>query len=91
MAVVADNVDETVTQPLRQINGGYEPTDDLGTADATLLFGPGALGGFVQFVPEPGRTPAGPSLAPRAIAALTVADQLWDTGIGPLEPAKSMR
>ncbi len=60
-------------------------------ADGSLMLGPSPSGGFLRvgFVPE--RTPIGPSIAPRVAAALRFADEEWDLGIGPLEPAPELR
>lgn len=71
-------------QGCREARAGEEP-------DGTLQFGPGELGGFVLFRPDPAHTPVGPSVAPRAAAALRLADEIWDLGIGPLSPALAVR
>ena len=91
LAVVPESVEETVTEYVQYSDSAYRATDDLEAADAKLLYGPSAVGGFVQFLPEPGKTPAGPSLGPRAVAALSLADEIWNTGIGPLSPAVPVR
>jgi len=69
----------------------YRLAGDGEEADASLQFGPGPTGGFVFFRPDPERTPAGPPLAARAVAALHLADKIWDLGIGPLSPARRVR
>ncbi len=91
LTVAAGRMDESVTLGVRFDDGIFTPTEDAESADAKLLHGPHTAGSLVLFVPEPGKTPAGPSLAPRAVAALALADELWNTGIGPLQPAKSVR
>jgi hypothetical protein len=56
-------------------------------ADATVTLGPSNVGGFVRIAPDPDRTPAGPSIAPLAVAGFALTDAAWSTGIGPLAPA----
>jgi hypothetical protein len=58
--------------------------------DASLIIGPSNIGGFIRFQPDPGRTPAGPSIAPAAVSAFAFADQHFNTGLGPLEPARDI-
>jgi hypothetical protein len=60
-------------------------------AHARLLLGPGPMGGFVRALLEPAHTPVGPSAAPRLAEVLAFADQHWQLGLGPLEPARSVR
>jgi hypothetical protein len=69
----------------------YRVVGEADPSDAKIEFGPGAMGGFVRFRPNPSRTPVGPSLAPRAIEALAVADDLWDLGLARMYPARSVR
>jgi hypothetical protein len=66
---------------------GYRRARDGEAVDATLTTGPGRGFGFVRFEPVRGRTPVGPSLAPRAAAAFAFADRELDTAIGALRPA----
>ncbi len=61
------------------------------TPDATLEFGPGPQGGFVRLDLDPGRAEFGTPAAPRAAAAFMLADELWDLGVGELEPAPELR
>ncbi|NIA25160.1 MAG: hypothetical protein GWP04_06275 [Gammaproteobacteria bacterium] len=82
---------ETDTRHLVADGDGYREAREGEEADATLQFGPGGLGGFVLFRPRPERTPVGPSLAPRAVGALRLADEIWNLGIGPLAAARSVR
>jgi hypothetical protein len=49
------------------------------------------VGGFVRLALDPDRIPAGPSVAPLAVAAFALADERFGTGIGPLEPARAVR
>jgi hypothetical protein len=69
---------------------GYRAAVEAEQADATLLLGPSPVGGFVRFTPEPGRTPSGPSIAPRAAAAFQFADAALGTGLGELRPARDV-
>jgi hypothetical protein len=81
---------ETVTTPVVGDEHGYRRAREGEVADATISTGPGPAGGFVRFEPVPERTPAGPSLAPRAVAALAFADDDLGAGIGPLVPAPNV-
>jgi hypothetical protein len=56
-----------------------------------LSFGPSGVGGFVRLALDPGRVPAGPPVAPLAVAAFALADRWFGTGIGRLEPALAVR
>jgi hypothetical protein len=80
----------TSTTPVVGDQRGYRRTEDGEIADATIMTGPGPAGGFVRFEPVPERTPAGPSLAPRAVAALAFADAELGAGIGALAPARTV-
>lgn len=61
------------------------------TPSARLSYGPGPVGGFVRIEFDQARTPVGPSVARRAVAALHFADQLFGTGFGPLAPSRPVR
>jgi hypothetical protein len=91
MAPVARVQSATETRCLAAGDTGLRVVADEDDHDGMLEFGPGAMGGFVRFRPDPAKTPVGPSLAPRAVSALAIADELWDLGIGPLAPAQSVR
>lgn len=60
-------------------------------ADLELALGPHPAGGFlgVKFVAD--RTPMGPSVAPRVVAALAWADAEWDLKIGALSAPPDLR
>jgi hypothetical protein len=70
---------------------GYRTASEGEIADATLLTGPGPLGGFVRFTPDPARTPSGPSIAPRACAAFAFANAERGAALGELTPALNVR
>jgi hypothetical protein len=57
----------------------------------TLSLGPSAVGGMVRLDPDPARLTPGTSLAPLAVAAFALADELWDTDIGPTQAAPPVR
>jgi len=59
--------------------------------DGVLSFGPSGVGGFVRLALDPDRVPAGPPVAPLAVAAFALADERFGAGIGPLEPARAVR
>jgi hypothetical protein len=62
------------------------PVSDGGGGN--LERGPAASGSLVRFTLDPDRVVAGIQAAPVVAAALASADRLWDTGIGPLIPAR---
>jgi hypothetical protein len=68
----------------RRAAGGEDP-------DGEIVTGPGAEGGFIRVVPDPGRTPLGPPIAPRVLAALAFADDELGTEIGPLTAPMNVR
>ena len=71
--------------------GTCRPASADGPADGVLAFGPSGVGGFVRLNLDPDRIPAGPPVAPLAVAAFALADERFGTGIGPLEPARAVR
>ena len=71
-------------------DGTCRPARDGETPDAEITAGPGAEGGFVRCILDPGRTPVGPSVAPRVGAVLAWADREFDLGLGPLTPAPDL-
>jgi hypothetical protein len=82
---------ETATVPVRFDGDRLVVVEPSEEADGELMRGPNAVGGFVRLNLDPARTPHGPSVAPRVVAAMALADELWDAGIGPLEPPKDVR
>jgi hypothetical protein len=56
-----------------------------------LMLGPSATGAFVMFEPQADRVLPGRSIAPMVVSAFALADEIWGTGIGPLEPARDVR
>jgi hypothetical protein len=76
---------------LSHADGGYRLAAPGESANATLLIGPSNIGGFVRFVPDPTRTPRGPSIAPSVVAAFALADHEFGTELGPLSAARSVR
>jgi hypothetical protein len=71
--------------------GACRPTADGRPPDGVLSFGPSGVGGFVRLALDPDRVPAGPSVAPLAVAAFALADERFGAGIGRLEPARAVR
>jgi hypothetical protein len=69
---------------------GYRRARDGEPRDATLILGPSPAGAFVRFQPDPERTPTGPSLARRAVAAFAFADREFGTRLGTLSPASAV-
>jgi hypothetical protein len=79
--------DATTSIPVVDDAGMYRRAVDAEPADATITTGPGRGLGFVRFEPARERTPAGASLAPRAVTAFAFADRELGTAIGTLRPA----
>jgi hypothetical protein len=69
----------------------WRKTADGATADATVMTGPSSVGGFLRLTLDPARTPAGPSIAPRAAAFYRFCDAELGTEIGPLDHAIEAR
>ena len=91
-AVVTLRADETVEHKIVEDGvGGYRLALESETPDGKLMLGPANTGALLRFFADSERTPAGPSIAPRTIAAFALADQIFGTNIGPLEPAKPVR
>lgn len=65
-----------------------EPGED---SEASLLFGPGPIGGFLRFTLNPDRNEPGPVSAPQAARAFRLADRLLGTDFGDLEAARNVR
>ncbi|MEJ7585622.1 MAG: hypothetical protein WKF43_16420, partial [Acidimicrobiales bacterium] len=84
-------LETTRTTPVVFGNEGCRVAGDGEDADGDLLGGPGSEGGFVRLILRPDRTARGPSVAPLVTAAFALADELWRTDIGPLDPARPVR
>jgi hypothetical protein len=82
--------DATRELPVVFEGGACRPADGR-PADGVLSFGPSGVGGFVRLGLDPARVPAGPPVAPFAVAAFALADERFGTGIGSLEPARALR
>ena len=61
------------------------------TAQASIAFGPGAIGGFIRFQVSPDQVEPGPSAAPEVVRALRFVDDALETGFGPLAAARNVR
>jgi hypothetical protein len=83
--------DATTELPVVFERGACRPAGGDAPADGVLAFGPSGVGGFVRLALDPDRIPAGPPVAPLAVAAFALADERFGTGIGPLEPARAVR
>lgn len=82
---------ETETHGLCAQDDGYRFAREGESADADLVCGPSGVGGFVRFQPDPALVPVGPSIAPRVVAALELAERTFELGLGLLEPAPRVR
>jgi hypothetical protein len=83
--------DETTTTRLVRNGDRFERATKCDDADATMLCGPSAIGGFVRVVFDAARTQSGPSIAPQVVDALAYADFAFDTAIGPLTAPTPVR
>lgn len=80
-----------VHAPLRFVDGQFVVVTEEG-ADALLTASPGVHGGTtVRLLLDTDRHPPGPSIAPKAVSAFGIADDLWHLGIGPLQAAPDLR
>jgi hypothetical protein len=83
--------DETTTTRLVRNGERFERAAKCDDADATMLCGPSAIGGFVRVAFEADRTPSGPPISPQVVDALAYADFAFETGIGPLTAPVEVR
>ncbi len=81
---------EDDVQHVQFTGAGCVPSEES-AADATLVAGPGPMGGIVFLRPKPKRIPSGPSFAPRVAQMAAFADAHWSLGIGALHPAPEVR
>lgn len=65
-------------------------TETVAEGDVTFMLGPGSLGGFLRIFTST-TPPDGSPFAPVAAEALRRADERWGLGLGPLEPAPTVR
>jgi hypothetical protein len=59
--------------------------------DGELMLGPSQTGAYLRFEPRADAIAVGSSLAPLVASAFALADRLWNTGIGPVDPAPQVR
>jgi len=88
--VVSRVFSETHEVGVVDVGGQFRHAGAEELTHATVTVGPSNLGGFVRYQPDPERTPAGGSIAARAVAAFAFADQELGTGIGPLQAAQDL-
>jgi len=69
----------------------YREAEPGENPEATLLFGPGPIGGFLRFTLNPDRNEPGPPSAPLAARAFRLADRLLGTDFGELQAASNVR
>ena len=82
---------ETGTIDLRRDGHDYRTAAPGEDPDASILFGPGPIGGFVSFSLASGRNAPGPPSAPEVARAFRVADRLLGADFGGLEAARNVR
>jgi hypothetical protein len=66
-------------------------TDDEDLAIGVVSFGPASTGGFARLALEDGSVRPGQRAAPLAVLLFQLADELWDTGFGPLSVPRDVR
>ncbi len=72
---------------IRFIDGRAVAVDPDGIKDATMEIGPAVMGSIIIMQFEPERTPIGPTIAPRSVAAIDLAREIWDLDIPEVVPA----
>jgi len=72
---------------IRFIDGRAVAVDPNGIKDATMEIGPAVMGSIIIMRFEPDRTPIGPPIAPRTVAAIDLARELWDLDFPEVMPA----
>ncbi len=82
---------ETEQRPVIVAGDNVREAHDGEAAHGVLMLGPSAMGGYLRFEPMPMSVRRGSSLAPMVVSAFALADELWDTNIGSLEPAPDLR
>ena len=82
---------ETGTIDLRRDGHDYRKAAPGEDPDASILFGPGPIGGFVSFSLASGRNAPGPPSAPEVARALRLADRVLGAEFGGLEAARNVR
>ena len=82
---------DTGTIDLVVVGDNYRKAEPGEDPEATLLFGPGPIGGFLRFTLNPDHNKPGPPSAPQAARAFRLADRLLGTDFGFLEAARNVR
>ena len=82
---------ETGTIGLRRDGDDYREAAPGEDPDASILFGPGPIGGFVSCSLDQGHSEPGPPSAPEVARAFRVADRPLGTDFGDLEAARNVR
>jgi len=82
---------DTGTYDLVRAGDDYREAEPGEEPEATLLFGPGPIGGFLRFTLNPAANEPGPPSAPQAARAFRLADRLLGTEFGDLEAAWNVR
>lgn len=82
---------ETGTFDLVADGDDYRQAEPGENPEATLLFGPGPIGGFLRFTLNPDRNEPGPPSAPQAARAFRLANRLLGTDFGELVAARNVR
>ncbi|MBA3653432.1 MAG: hypothetical protein H0W70_04490 [Actinobacteria bacterium] len=88
---VTTTLEPVPVRPLTWTGDGWRWAADDAPADGWVEAGASNLGGFIRLTTNAARTPAGPSLAPRAAAFYAFSDAELGTDIGALTPASDLR
>lgn len=95
--VLEARVDADRAGRLYETAAGYEVLDEGAdappgwTAAGSVHLGPHASGAFLAVRFDPARVPAGPPVAPRAVAALRAIERCWGLPMGEMEAAVDVR
>jgi hypothetical protein len=89
--VLTKSVCDPTSRRVVEADGDYRLAAEGEPHHGTLHLGSGDVGGFVRFAPRPSAVEPGPSFAPRAARALSLADRTFSLSLGSLEAARAVR
>jgi hypothetical protein len=82
---------ETDERPIIVSGNDVRLARDQEPSHGALMLGPSAVGAYLRFEPHADRVLPGRSIAPMVASAFGLADQIWATGIGRVQPARDLR
>jgi hypothetical protein len=83
--------DDTDTRQVVLSHAAVRLASDGEDPGGELMLGPSQMGGYLRFEPHARAVGAGASLAPLVASAFALADRIWGTDIGPVDPAPQVR